>query len=139
MNKITQTGTPRIFISHAWEDNHLVRRLQTELQAAGAEVWVDREGIRGGDNLPARISDALEWCDALLLTWSKAASKSPWVKLEWTNAVYLKKMIIPCLLDNSQLPIILTSKAYLDFRNIDQGITQLLHALKLTKQSMAPA
>ncbi len=139
MSKRTQTDTPRLFISHAWEDSHLVLRLQTELQAAGAEVWVDREGIRGGDNLPERISDALEWCDALLLIWSKAASKSPWVKLEWTNAIALNRIIISCLLDNSQLPSILASKAYLDFRNLDQGITQLLHALKISRQSIAPA
>ncbi len=49
---------PRIFISHAWEDKPLVRRLEAELQAAGAEVWVDHVGIRGGDNLPERISEA---------------------------------------------------------------------------------
>ena len=39
-----------IFISHAWEDKPLVRRLEAELQAAGAKVWVDHAGIRGGDN-----------------------------------------------------------------------------------------
>jgi hypothetical protein len=139
MSEITQTDTPRIFISHAWEDNHLVRRLQTELQAAGVEVWVDDSGIRGGDNLPMRINDALEWCDVLLLIWSKAASKSPWVKLEWTTAIALKRKIIPCLLDDSQLPIILVGMRYLDFLNVDQGIAQLLRALKPTKQSMTPA
>ncbi|MDZ7302112.1 MAG: toll/interleukin-1 receptor domain-containing protein [candidate division KSB1 bacterium] len=130
---------PRIFISHAWEDSQLVRRLENELQAAGAEVWVDHSGIRGGDNLPKRINAALEWCDVFLLVWSKTASKSPWVNLEWTSAVALKKPIIPCLLDDSQLPFILVGMHYLDFRNLDRGIVQLLRALKLTKQSMVPA
>ena len=62
-----QTNQPKIFISHSWEDKPLVQHLEKELQAAGAEVWVDHEGIRGGDNLPKRISDALEWCTTLLL------------------------------------------------------------------------
>ncbi len=55
-----QLGKPRILICHAWVDKPLVRRLEAELQAAGAEVWVDHSGIRGGDNLPERISEALE-------------------------------------------------------------------------------
>ncbi len=84
-----QTDIPKIFISHAWEDKPLVRRLESELKAAGAEVWVDHEGIRGGDNLPERISEALEWCDTLLLIWSKAASQSHWVVLEWTIENFL--------------------------------------------------
>ena len=46
----------RIFISHAWEDKPLVRRLEKELQAAGVETWVDDSRTRGGDNLPERIS-----------------------------------------------------------------------------------
>jgi len=139
MAKSAQTNTPRIFISSAWEDKALARRLEADLAAAGAEVWVDQSGIRLGENFPQRISEALNWCNTLVLIWSKAASKSHWVKLEWTNAVYLKKMIIPCSLDNSQLPIIPGSKAYLDFHNIDHGIAELLHALKLSQQSMMPA
>jgi predicted esterase len=86
---------PRIFISHAWEDKALVRRLEKTLADAGAQVWVDHAGIRGGDNLPERINDALERCNTLLLVWSKAAKSSHWVKLEWTNAISLRKLIIP--------------------------------------------
>jgi len=55
MNNHTPAGAPKIFISHAWEDKPSVRRLEAELRSAGAEVWVDHEGIRGGDNLPERI------------------------------------------------------------------------------------
>jgi TIR domain/Protein of unknown function (DUF1566) len=129
---------PRIFISHAWEDKPLVRRLETELKAAGVEVWVDHIGIRGGDNLPERISEALEWCNTLLLIWSDAGSQSRWVKLEWTNAISLEKAIIPCLLGTTKLPGILAHKAYIDFQNIDRGIGDLLHALNLVRQTVRP-
>ncbi|MGH7454917.1 MAG: toll/interleukin-1 receptor domain-containing protein [bacterium] len=140
MKKITQTDTPRVFISHAWEDKPLVRRLETELQAAGAEVWVDHSGIRGGDNLPGRISEALKWCNMLLLVWSEAASKSHWVEIEWTNAIALRKAIIPCRMSTVPLPPILSHLAYVDFRNdINLGIAKLLHGLKLTQPLMAPA
>jgi hypothetical protein len=67
MTNLNPSVTPKIFISHAWEDKAIVRRLEDELKTAGAEVWVDHSGVRGGDNLPKRISDALEWCDTVLL------------------------------------------------------------------------
>lgn len=139
MARPTLKEKPKIFISHAWEDKPLVRRLEAELTAVGAEVWVDHEGIRGGDNLPERISNALEWCNTLLLVWSDAASVLRWVKLEWTNAVSLEKAIIPCKLNAAPLPAILANKAYLDFRNVDQGLKELLRALDLARQQIAPA
>jgi hypothetical protein len=39
--KAPKIEPPRIFISHAWEDKTLVRRLEKALADAGAEVWVD--------------------------------------------------------------------------------------------------
>ncbi|MDZ7309912.1 MAG: TIR domain-containing protein [candidate division KSB1 bacterium] len=131
MAKSQKTESPRIFISHAWEDKALVRRLEAELKAAGAEVWVDHAGIRGGDILPEHISIALDWCNTLLLIWSKAAASSHWVKLEWTNAITLKKRIIPCPIDKTPLPSILASTAYIDFANPANGLQQLLAALQL--------
>lgn len=110
----------------------LVRRLEDALKAAGAEVWVDHVGVRGGDNLPERISEALDWCNTLLLVWSKAAAGSRWVKLEWTNAIALDKLIIPCPIDKTPLPSILAHKAYIDFSDTDLGLRELLRALQLT-------
>jgi len=131
--------TPRLFISHAWEDKTLVQRLEARLMATGAEIWVDHSEIRVGDNLPIRISKALEWCNTLLLLWSDAASRSQWVEREWASAFSSEKVIIPCLLDNTQLPGLLKSNVCLDFRNIEQGVVQLLEALNLAQQSVAPA
>jgi len=124
---------PRIFISHAWEDKALVRQIEKALAEAGAEVWVDHAGIRGGDNLPARISDALDWCNTLLLIWSKAAVGSRWVKLEWTNAIALDKLVIPCPLEKTVLPSILANTAYIDFSNRDRGLRDLRRALQLAQ------
>lgn len=121
----------KVFISHAWENKPVVRQLEERLRAAGAEVWVDHVGIRGGDSLPKRISDALEWCDTLVLVWSEVSRASEWVALEWENAISLKKAIIPCLLDQARLPGIMARMAYISFHRVDQGTTALLHALGL--------
>jgi hypothetical protein len=107
-----------------------MRTLEDRLRAAGAEVWVDHQGIRGGDNLPAEISNALRWCNTLLLIWSSASVDSYWVELEWTNALSLKKRIIPCLIDQTELPPILSHKAYVKMSNVDEGFAELLRALQ---------
>ncbi len=101
------------------------------MRCAGAEVWVDHKGIRGGDNLPEEISNALQWCNTVVLVWSEAASSSYWVKLEWTNALSLQKKIIPCRVDRAPLPAILAHKAFIDFLNISQGVDELKLALDI--------
>ncbi|MGH7595549.1 MAG: TIR domain-containing protein [bacterium] len=133
MSKLQQTEIPRIFISHAWEDKELVRRLEKTLADAGAEVWVDHADIRGGDNLPERINDALEWCNTLLLVWSKPAKASHWVKLEWTNAISLRKLIVPCPIDGTPAPPIMANTAYVDFSDEKNGVRELLQALRLAQ------
>jgi len=131
--KTQKIDPPRIFISHTWEekDKALTHVLEDALREAGAEVWVDHAGIRGGDNLPKQINDALDWCNTLVLVWSKAAKTSHWVELEWTNAISLRKRIIPCPHDGTPRPSILANKAYINFANEADGLRQLLAALQL--------
>lgn len=131
----TQTDPPRIFISYSRQDAAIMRRLEERLKAAGAEVWVDHQGIRSGDNLPKRISDALEWCNILLLLWSASAKASKWVEDEWTNAHSLGRRIVPCLLDATPRPGILASKVYVDFRKFEDGLEELFHFLGISEFS----
>lgn len=121
---------PKVFISHSWEDKPLVFRLERQLKAAGIEVWVDHSNVRGGDRISKIVSDALEWCNTVVLFWSYTASKSRWVELEWNAAINAHKKIIPCLLDNTKLTTILAGMAYIDFRSFDQGSSDLLRTLK---------
>lgn len=124
------TNHQRIFISHSWEDKQVATRLERDLKATNIEVWVDHSNIRAGHDLPSRVSDALEWCTTLLLVWSRAASESRWVKLEWESALALNKRIVPCLQDHTELPAILAGKAYISFiKNIDAGLAKLIEDL----------
>lgn len=100
-------------------------------------MWVDHAGIRGGDSLPDRINYALEWCDTLVLVWSAASRASKWVKLEWENAISLDKLIIPCVLDETNLFPIMARTAYINFHQVDQGTAALLHALGLNDRPSA--
>jgi len=82
---------PKVFISHSWEDNEISRKLAEYLKRDGADIWIDYARISGGESLPRRLSEALEWCDTLVLLWSKSAENSYYVNLEWESALGLKK------------------------------------------------
>jgi hypothetical protein len=124
----------KVFISHSWEDNEISRKLAEYLKRDGADIWIDYSKIHGGDSLPRRISEALEWCDTLILLWSKSAKDSYYVNLEWENALDLRKIIIPCLLDETKRPAILRRCLFIDFKNFDVGYSQLAYAFDLVMQ-----
>ena len=124
----------KVFISHSWEDNEISRKLAEYLKRDGADIWIDYTRIHGGDSLPRRISEALEWCDTLILLWSKAAKESYYVNLEWENALDMRKVIIPCPLDETNRPAILRRCLFIDFKNFDSGYRQLAYALDLAIQ-----
>ena len=96
------------------------------LKEADIDVWVDHEEVRGGDSIPKRINEALDRCDIVLLVWSARASDSIWVEREWSAAMHLNKVIIPCLLDDTDVPHLLTSYASIDFQDIESGWTELI-------------
>lgn len=107
-----------VFISYSWTDKAFVEQLiQSIITLKDIELWRDVQEIHGGDILPYRISKALDWCDVLILIWSKSAKESRWVKLEWNAALSMDKKVIPCILDNTALPGILRGLLYIDFSN----------------------
>jgi hypothetical protein len=129
---------PRVFISHSWDEKAQASELERALDAAGAEVWVDHREVRGGDNFPKRISDALGWCNTLLLLWSGRSATSSWVEQEWTNAVALRKSIIPCTLDETPLPSILANRRHINFQDAARGVAELLDALDIAVTDRGP-
>ena len=127
---------PKVFISHSWNDNQIAFELSRQLRQDKIEVWIDHEQIFGGDSLPDKINQALIWCDTLLLLWSISASESKFVQLEWQNALNLNKCIIPCILDGTIAPPILTRLIYIDFANFEKGYIELQKSL--SRNSFVP-
>ncbi|MCI0515346.1 TIR domain-containing protein [candidate division KSB1 bacterium] len=129
---------PKVFISHSWEDNATSRQIAEYLKSNGAEIWIDYARISGGESLPDKMNEGLEWCDTLVLIWTKAAAASYYVKLEWQCALTAQKVIIPCLLDYTKLPLILGSKLYIQFHNPETDYFELARALNLSIKKEAP-
>lgn len=121
----------KVFISHSWGDNDIARKLAIELKSAGVEIWIDYAQIKEGDSITGSILKGIEWCDILLLIWSKSAANSYWVKEEWQCALSLQKRIVPCIIDDTNRPPLLRGFLSIDFRNIKTSLVDILRALEL--------
>jgi hypothetical protein len=130
-----QISSQKIFISYATDDKPFAHQLANMLQAAGAVVFIDFNEYHIGDNLSEQINKALHSSDKLLLLWSTAASKSHWVRLEWENALALKKTIIQCSLDRTPLPPVLKKeKRHINIKPFFNTMDELMNALSLDKK-----
>lgn len=118
------------FISHSSKNLSVALSLEQTLENAGVKVWVDHENLRAGGLLLDALQEALAHSRNLVLLWSKPASTSRYVSAEWQAAFQLEKGIIPCRLDNTNLPPFLLRLLFCDFRvSFENGATQLVKAL----------
>ena len=98
-----------IFISYSHSDKEAVAVVTNQLAKIKFDVWQDQQKLRGGESWPKRLGEAIRDSDAFILFWSKSASESHYVELEWNTALALKKVIIPYFLDDTSLPAALAA------------------------------
>jgi Sulfatase-modifying factor enzyme 1/TIR domain len=81
----------RVFVSHhhSPEEDAFTARLVADLEAAGADVWVDVVGV-GAADFQKRINEALARCNWFVLVLTPGAIASPWVEMEVHAAIRLK-------------------------------------------------
>ena len=74
-----------VFISYAREDISKARLLAEALIADGLSVWWDHDLV-GGDNFRQQIDDTIANAKCVIVIWSEASTKSPFVKDEASRA-----------------------------------------------------
>jgi tetratricopeptide (TPR) repeat protein len=128
----------KVFISHSSKNKKDAARLGDDLASEGVKTWLDRDELRGGDPLIDELQEALTSSTHLVLLWSKPASVSRYVSAEWQAAYDLGKVIIPCLLDRTPLPLFLRRYIFYDMRGAySEGLKQILEALGRTAPKKA--
>src|SRR5512144_1900784 len=123
----------QLFISYSRKDIDFVRKLAGDLEADGYDVWWDVSDLRGGDDWLRLIPAAIESSDFFIIVLSPNAIASEWVKREYTQALSLRKKIIPIMLAKSSLPFALNTINYIDFTSHEDygaNLNSLLEALK---------
>lgn len=119
----------RVFISHSHRDRQSATELESVLQRYGTQTFLDQDQIQAGQELPARISAGVSWCNVFLLIWSKSAASSAWVEREWNLAYQLKRPIIPYVIDKSPLPPGLDRLVFVTVEDRNVGDAKLLTAV----------
>jgi len=109
------------FISHNSADKPVARTLATLFLAEKLDVWLDEWRILPGDSIVHSINVGLEQASGLVVLWSSNAATSGWVDRELSGAVMRSTKdrtfrIIPVLLDDTPLPPLISSLAYVDWR-----------------------
>ncbi|MBN1348152.1 DUF1566 domain-containing protein [candidate division KSB1 bacterium] len=114
-----------VFISHAEEDEALAIEIADCLTPLGIEVRLNHKDPSEEFRSPERIVKSINWADAFILVWTQTASESHEMMFEWTNALNLRKPIIPCLFEDIELPDSLSHTKPIIFQDRDAGFRVL--------------
>src|SRR5512144_824681 len=129
----------KIFISYSRKDISFVRKLAGDLEKAGYDVWWDLTDLRGGDDWPRVIPQAIETSKYVIIVLSPNSTVSDWVEKEYTHALSLRKKIVPLMLERSSIPFALNTINFVDFTSDDYvaNFNHLLTALGYTGEPPA--
>ena len=107
-----------IFISYSKKDIEFARHVRALLKAENFPVWMDEEGISGGDEWEATIEKNLNACIAFVIIMSPDAKESDWVKNELLLAQKLKKSVFPILFRGDAW----WNLAHIQYEQMQQGL-----------------
>lgn len=122
---------PAVFLSHTSIDKPFVEKIASDLKRLGIEPWVDKYEIKVGESIFWRVEEGLKESEYFAIVLSPEALKSEWVKSE-ISAAWDKKLmngknaILPLLYHDCEIPVLLKSLKYADFRQDYQtGFSEL--------------
>ncbi len=127
----------KVFVSYSSTDREFADEIGHELMNRGFEVFIDRWSITGAWH--SQIEKALSKCDAGLVILTPESVRSGAVDAEvtvlqkrtWSEG----KPLVPVLYRNCEVPLLLGTQQYVDFRNADpearyRSIEMLVKALQ---------
>jgi hypothetical protein len=124
----------KIFISYSRKDIDFVRKLAGDLEKAGYDVWWDISDLQGGDDWVRGIPDAISSSQFVLVVLTPASTESEWVRKEYTQALSLRKKVIPIMLVPGSIPFSLNTINYINFATGEyaDNFRKLLEAMDYT-------
>ena len=124
-----------VFISHSSTDKPFAKRLATDLDDRGHTVWLDEWQINVGECIVTEIESGIAEADYVIIILSRNSVNSGWVEREWKSKYWDEinkgqNLILPLLIEDCQIPYLLKTKKYADFRaNYDAGFDAILSAI----------
>lgn len=128
----TPQALPRAFLSYAFEDRALAKRIAEALQANGIETWWAEWEIRAGDSLRQKIDSGLAECTHFLVLLTPASVGKPWVNQEMDAGLVRKLnaqtqfIALRHELAAGALPPLLSGMLSPEIENFDSDVGQLI-------------
>src|SRR4051812_48651086 len=95
---------PYAFVSYASADRDRVLPIVEALRREGVGVWLDQQGIAGGENYALEIAEAIEGCAAFVLMTSAASLASRNCRQEIALGWRYERPYVPLLLEPVTIP-----------------------------------
>lgn len=112
-----------VFISYSHQDKAIAERICSLLNGYGITYWIDREGVRHGDDFKEDIVDAIVRSDILLFISSVNSNKSRNTIKEVSVAENSNKPILPVRIDespyNKSLEYDLCNRHWIQLKDMD--------------------
>ncbi len=117
---ISSSRKPHLFLSHNHKNKNLVRKLATDINLFGIDVWLDEWEIEIGDSLHESIGRAIEKSRYIGIVVTPEFVKSKWCKDELLQALSREKredkiILLPLLFEYAQPIPFIDDRLYLDF------------------------
>jgi hypothetical protein len=123
-----------IFISYASEDRSAAASISSALQAAGIDVWFDRNQLETGDDYRAKILRNIEQSSffAPVISSHVLTTDRRFFRLEWSHAIEESRMrptgipfLLPIVIDNTQptAPYLPAEFTQMQWENLPDGVT----------------
>ncbi|MEV4050771.1 TIR domain-containing protein [Amycolatopsis sp. NPDC049688] len=110
------------FISYSNRDGFANAKWLAEiLRSAGHKVWFDAWELKVGDNIAARIRDAIESADAVVVVLSEDYASRPWMSREISiAAAQPNPRFLPVRFEEVEAPGLLGDYKYLDLFELEE-------------------
>ncbi|HEY6322464.1 MAG TPA: toll/interleukin-1 receptor domain-containing protein [Thermoanaerobaculia bacterium] len=88
-----------VFLSYASEDLAVVQALKEELEAAGVDVWFDKDALRLGDAYEAKIRGNIDGCSLFvpILSRHTLTPGRRFFRIEWDHAEKVAVQVAPSM------------------------------------------
>lgn len=110
-----------VFLSYSSRDANRIEKVAKALEKSGVSVWWDRD-IPPGKTWDTVLGKALAEAKCVIVLWTQNSVHSDWVKDEAARGKQ-RKILVPALLDDAEVPLGFGRIEAADLRNWDGDVT----------------
>ncbi len=120
-----------VFLVYSHKDRQAAAVVCEKLKYLGIKVLTDELVLKIGDNISDTLQKNIYNSDKIIILLSKNTENSDWVKAEIEFAKSLKKLILPAMIEISELPELLHGIKYADLTVINEkSIEPIVKAIR---------